>query len=187
MKLELNLEANSFMDFAVGKVTKGMEEQVFQEYFPAVGAVLKELEIRSLRSFAVLETNLEGIKPEQGAFTYFKNPDFYHDFMNDPRFVKVRPLRDAAMPLLNDGNMFELPQQSIELDSENEYALVLSTEHLLQGSPLMELNLAENSPNKYYDGRTLAMYPWSDEAQALLASDPDGVIVFRIRFFPIQN
>jgi len=187
MKLELNLTSNSFIDFAIGAVIKGKEAQVFQEYFPAVASVLKEIEIKKVRSYAVLASNIEGPKPEQGAFSYFKKVENYKEFIKDPRFLKAKPLRDGGMVFLNDGNMFETVEQSIPLDSDEDYALVLSNRQLLQDSVLMQLNLAENSPNTLINGEMLSLYNWNDQLEKLMELNYDSVTVFRVRFFPEQN
>ncbi|MEM7037674.1 MAG: hypothetical protein AAF570_11895 [Bacteroidota bacterium] len=187
MKLELNLSPDSYVDFAFGTVIKGKEAQVFQEYFPAVGALLKELEIKTLRGFAVLESNVEGHKPEQGALTYFKEVERHKAFVTDPRFLKVKPLRDDGMVFLVDGNMFEATDQSIALDSDQDYALVLSDGQPLQSTSLMQLHLDEQSPNRIFDGKTLSLYDWSDETEQLMGANSGSTVVFRVRFFPEQN
>ena len=185
MKLELNLTSNSFVDFAFGTVIEGKEEQVFQEYFPAVGSLLQELEIRTLRSFAVLASNVEGHQPGQGALTYFKGIERYKMFVEDPRFLKVKPIRDEGMVFLNDGNMFATPEKSIEVDSDNDYALVLSAEQASPSSALMQLHLDAQSPNRAFEGKTLSLYNWNEEMERLMESD--STVVFRVRFFPTQN
>lgn len=185
MKLALNLTSNSFIDFAIGTVIKGKEAQVFQEYSPAIGPVLKDLEIKSLRPFAVLATNLNGTKPEQGALTRFKKVENYNEFLKDPRFLKVKPLRDDGMIFLNDGNMFEATEQSIELDSDNDYAFVLSSQQEIQDTAIFQMKIAENSPNEFFKGKSLSLYNWSNETEKLM--EQDSATVLHIRFFPEQK
>lgn len=186
MELELNLSAGCFIDFAFGAVIKGKEAMVFQEYSPAVAPLLKDLEIKSLRPFGVLATNLKGHRPEQGAFTLFKRIESYNEYLLDPRFLAVKPLRDEGMLFLNDGNMFKTTGRAITVDSEADYALVFAGDQKLQASALFEMELAENSPNSFFAGKSFAMYKWNDEADKLLQSDSEAV-VFRIRFFPERN
>ena len=91
------------------------------------------------------------------------------------------------MVFLNDGNMFATPEQSIQLESDNDYALVLSGEQILQDPALMHLHLDANSPNKAFAGKNLSLYTWNSEMEKLIDQSPDSVVVFRVRFFPEQN
>lgn len=184
MKLELSFKANTYVDFAIGLVIKGKESQVFQEYFPAVSAVLQELEMRTIVSYAVLDSNLKGDQPEQGALSFFRKVENYNTFLQDPRVKKVLHLRDEGMIFLNDGNMFEATGHMIKVDTDSDYALVLSSDDVTEASPLIEMKINKNSPNKAFDGRTLSIHNWSDKTAKLMNSNSDSVTVLRIRFFP---
>lgn len=187
MELELNVSANNFVDFALGKVVEGKEAMVFQEYSPAVGPVMRDLEIKSLRPFAVVATNMKGEQPVQGAFTRFKKVENYKKFLADPRFLAVKPLRDEGMVFLNDGNMFEATGESVSLDSDNEYAIVLSGAKERLDAELFQWNLTENSPNEFFKGKSLSLHNWNDQAEKLMESDADETTVIRVRFFPEQR
>ncbi|MCG8332793.1 MAG: hypothetical protein MI974_34220 [Chitinophagales bacterium] len=184
MKLELSFKANTYVDFAIGLVIKGKESQVFQEYFPAVSAVLQELEMRTIVSYAVLDSNLKGDQPEQGALSFFRKVENYNTFLQDPRVKKVLHLRDEGMIFLNDGNMFEATGHMIKVDTDSDYALVLSSDDVTEASPLIEMKINKNSPNKAFGGRTLSIHNWSDKTAKLMNSNSDSVTVLRIRFFP---
>ncbi|MBQ4836522.1 hypothetical protein [Pseudoalteromonas luteoviolacea] len=184
MDLKLNLQSDSCLDLAFGKVISGKEAQVFQTYFPAVAPALQEFGLKPLRPFAVLDTNIRGPIPEQGNLTYVPSVENFVQFHQDARFQKAKPIRDEGMEFLADGNLFKSIKEQITLDSNSDYALILSSNQIAKSTSLFELNLSENSPNQRFRGQSLSLCPWSEDTEKLLHAVPNETIVLKVRFFP---
>jgi len=184
MSLEIVTSPDCHLDFAFGKVIKGKEIQVFQEYSPAIAPALSDFGIQPLLPFAVLATNTSGPIPEQGAFTQVSSTENFAHFHNDPRFLKLKPLRDDAMEFLTDGNFFKSKRDVISLQTETDYAVIITTESSNSNDPLLELIATEDSPNQAYAGKTLTLCHWNKEAEQLM--EAAQAEVFRIRFFAIR-
>jgi len=182
MSLKLTLNSDSHLDFAFGKVIKGKEMQVFQEYSPAIAPALSDCGIQPLRPFAVLATNTSGPTPEQGAFTQVSSTENFARFHSDPRFLELKPLRDDGMEFLTDGNLFRSTQAEIGLEAETDYAVIINDGNPYSSAPILELSATEESPNQTYAGKSLALHIWNEEAEQLMKAGQAEV--FRIRFFP---
>ncbi|KJZ08691.1 hypothetical protein TW85_23310 [Marinomonas sp. S3726] len=182
MSFELNLLKGTYIDFAVGTVIKGKEMQVFTEYFPLIRPALEALKIQTLLPFIILDTNTSGPIPEQGALTQVSSPDNFAKFHEDPRFIQAKPLRDEAMTFLNDGNFFHSRDCKLSLETDTDYAFILSSESTANIEPIISLQAAENSPQKRYEAKSVMLTLWSDEAEQLLANKHTDALVFKVRF-----
>ncbi|MCG7550109.1 MULTISPECIES: hypothetical protein [Pseudoalteromonas] len=105
-------------------------------------------------------------------------------FHQDARFKKARPIRDEGMEFLTDGNLFESIEEQITLDSNSDYALILSSNQIAKSASLFELNLSQNSPSQRFKGQLLRLCPWSEDTEGLLRAVTNEAIVLKIRFFP---
>lgn len=182
MTFELNLINDTYIDFAFGTVIKGKEMQVFAEYFPLIRPALEELNIQTLLPFIILDTNIPGPTPEQGALTQVPSSSNFLQLHQDPRFTEARPLRDKAMVFLNDGNFFHSQDCKLSLETDTDYAFILSAESSANIEPIISLQAAENSPQKRYETKSVMLTLWSDEAEQLLANKHTEALVFKVRF-----
>ena len=190
MTIELTLQPDNLIEFGFGKVTKGKETQMFREYFPLIHPVLVECGIQPLISFVVVATNISGVIPEQGALTHVPSRENFARFHNDPRFLEAKPIRDEAMEFLSSGNFFRSTDKVVTLNTDADYALILSENNRLSSDPLLELPAAEDSPEKTYIGKVMALHPWSNEVEQLMREAEQvsaETVVFRIRFNPSNS
>jgi len=187
MTIELTLKLNTCLELAIGKVSKGKEAVVFGEYFPVVAPVMQECGIQQLGSFAVIEANSVAVKPEMGSFTQCPSADNFLQFYNDPRFLKVKALRDNALDLLLDGNFFKPVEQVVSFNTDCDYALVISESNPLATTPILSLSFANNSPRKIYTGKVMALHLWSEKTEQLMSKPEGEVLVLRIRFNPANR
>ena len=190
MTIELTLKSDNLIEFGFGKIIKGKEMQVFQEYFPLIHPVLEECGIQSLLSFVVLATNTSGAMPEQGALTHVPSSENFARFHSDPRFIEAKPIRDEAMEFLSSSNFFRSIDKVITLDTDADYALILSGGNPLHSDPLLELSAAEDCPEQIYVGKYMTLQPWNNEAEQFMGEAGDvstETIVFRIRFNPSSS
>ncbi len=184
MTIELSLTSGTLIEFGYGKVIKGKEMQVFQEYFPLINPVLEECGIQSLTSFIILATNSPSPVPEQGALTHVPSTENFARFHNDPRFIKAKPLRDDAMEFITSGNFFRSINKVVTLDTDADYALILSGDNPLNSNPLLELSAAEDSLEQTYAGKSMTLHLWNNEAEQLMGISSTETVVFQIRFNP---
>lgn len=187
MTFELTLKPDTYIDFAFGKVIQGKEMQVFTEYFPLIRPALEECNIQSLLPFVVIATNVLGPIPEQGALTQVPSPENFAQFHNDPRFIEAKPLRDNAMTFLNDGNFFSSINKQVTLQTDTDYAFIITAESQQNLKPLVTLQAAEISPQKRYAGKSMSLVLWSNEAEQQLAKPDTKTLVFKVRFPPIPS
>jgi len=187
MTIEFTLKADTFLEFAFGKVIKGKEMQVFGEYFPLIRGALADYGIQPLHSFLILATNDAGLTPESGSFTSYPKPENYTLFCNDSRFLEAKPLREDGLEFLNDGNMFQAVEHDMTLDIDADYALVFTDQGSPHNESLLELQSAQGSPNESYSGKRLSMQKWDEKAELMLQGDSTEATVFKIRFNPSQG
>ena len=185
--MQIAISSEFRVEFALGKVAPGAEGWIFGEYFPAIRPALNEFGQSQLTSFAVLATNVTSAIPAMGAMGRWPAMHAFESFLADPRFVKVRPQRDASMESLSDGHFFPALDHTLEVDLDADYALVIATDDPLTTEPLLRTAFAEDGTNKGNVGKSVAFHPWSDAAQALLTAAPAGVEIYRIRFNPRQG
>lgn len=184
MTIELSLKSDTLIEFGYGKLVKGKEMQVFQEYFPLIKPILEECDIQSLASFIVLATNSPSPVPEQGALTHVPSAENFARFHNDPRFIKAKPLRDDAMEFLTSGNFFRSINKVVTLDTDSDYALILAEGNPLNSNPLLELSADKDSLEQTYAGKSMTLHLWNNEAKQLMNTSSTETVVLRVRFNP---
>lgn len=182
MSLRITMNPNINLEFAFGTVTKGKEAQLFGEYFSVVNPVLADHGANTAASFAIIDTNWQGVTPVMGALTFWPTLENRKGFHQDERFLNVKALRDDAMDLLCGGHLFTPTDKEVSLDTNLDYALILSEENTQGLEPLVNLPFVTNSPEQTYVGKSLALYVWSEMTELLLSSTVSSCEVFRVRF-----
>ena len=182
MNSVLKLTKDTKVEFAFGKVTEGKEQQVFAEYFPLAGPIMAEYGLQPLVQFAVLASNLDGVQPTQGSMSQWPEVDRYEKVISDERFAKHRPIRDEAMDLLSDGHIFDTNDGDIAINSDDEYGFIVSGDVPTHLNSLVQLDLAEGSFNQEYSNKSLALFPWSSEAETLLEKNQAELTILKVRF-----
>ncbi|MCJ8312494.1 MAG: hypothetical protein HRU38_09675 [Saccharospirillaceae bacterium] len=182
MTLQLTLQSNFKFEFAFGKIAQGKEMQLFGEYFPAIAPLIAEYGNQQVGTFAIIASNIKGSAPEMGAFTHWVSEEKYKAFYSDPRFIKVKTLRDDSLDLFSEGHFFNSSDHSFEVSTELDYAVVISKAELIGLTPMFNLQLENDSPKQTYIGQSITLSLWDDHADKLLAASLADTEVFRIRF-----
>ena len=182
MTAELTLTADRRFEFAYGKTLPEKEEWMATEYFPAAGPSFMKYGCERLAGFGIMATNVRDVSPVQGAFTSWPTAKHRADLLVDPGFAPLLPVRDAAMDHLSDGHLFQPIDEVIALNTDSDYAIVLSADANAAGEPIVSLPLADDSPDQTYAGKSISILPWGDRAEALLGGAPENAEVFRVRF-----
>ena len=184
MNSVLKLTKDTKLEFAFGKVTEGKEQQVFAEYFPLAGPIMAEYGLQQLATFAVLASNVDGVKPTQGSMSQWPEVKGHEKLRGDERFARHLPIRDEAMDLLSDGHIFDTTDHDIEISSDEEYGFMVASEIPSQLNSLVQLDLAEGSFNQEYSNKSLVLVPWSSDAEKLLATNQGDLTVLKVKFNP---
>jgi hypothetical protein len=176
------MKRGEVIEIGVGRVVAGKEAWMYGEYFPAAGPVMAEWGLRTVASFRVVATNRPGIAPVQGSLSAWPSAQRRHGLDADPRFLALRPARDAALEVLDDSHLFQAQTLELELSTDQDYALVLAKDVDLDA--LIELPFDDGSLTKRHAGRSLAVLPWGEATELLLAQPADNAEVYRVRFNP---
>jgi len=182
MTLQLTIESKLKLEFAFGKVKQGKEIQLYGEYFPEITPLIAEYDNQQVATFSVLSTNVQGTTPEMGALSHWTSLESHQGFYNDPRFLKVKPLRDDSLDLLSDAHFFQSVDKVIDIDTNADYAIVISKGNVIDFTTLLTLPLDSESPKQSYLGKSLTLALWNECADKLLGADTSEAEVFRIRF-----
>jgi len=168
------------VELGLGKVVPGKEAWMFGEYFPRAMRVFAEYQQGRLAGFEVIASNTRGVTPTMGSLNTWPSVDHFNRLLADPQFTELKPERDAALELIDDRHVLVPVEQDVVVDTENDYALVLSSS--LRIGALLSTPIADDSINREHVGSLLSLQPWSEEAEALMSGDPNEAIVYRIRF-----
>ena len=182
MNTVLKLTSDTKLEFAFGKVTEGKEQQVFAEYFPLVGHLMAEAGLQQLATFAVLASNVDGVKPTMGSMSQWPEVRGYEKLINDERFAKHLPIRDEAMDLLSDGHIFDTVDTGIEVSSDEVYGFIVSGDIPSHINSLVQLHLAEGSFNQEYSNKSLVLFPWNTDAENLLEENQGDSTILKVKF-----
>lgn len=182
MTTELNLTSNSRIEFGFGTVTPGKEEWMYGEYFPSMGPTMAEHGLSILAGFGVIATNYAGGDPQSGSLASWPSAEKREALHNDPRFLEIRPARDAAMDLLSGGHLFQSMDEVITLNTDSTYAIIITNDSSVVSDPIFALPLASDSPEQTYAGKSIMLRPWSEADEVLLKSSPAEAEVFRVQF-----
>jgi hypothetical protein len=182
MTTEMVMTPNARMEFGFGTVKPDKQEWMYGEYFPSMAPTMAEHGLSILAGFAVIATNFAGGNPQTGSLASWPSAAKRAALHNDPRFLAIQPARDAAMDLLSGGHLFQSIGEVITLNTDSDYAIIITADTGAVSAPIFALPFASDSPEQTYSGRSLILRPWSDQDEELLKSSPTVAEVFRVRF-----
>jgi len=182
MTLQLTFKSNLKLEFAFGKIAQGKEMQLYGEYFPAIAPLIADYSNQQVGTFSVISSNSQGTAPEMGALTQWSSLQSYLGFYQDPRFTKVKPLRDDSLNLLSDGHFFKSQDKVIEINTDADYAIVVTKNEHIDLAALLTLPLENESPQQHYSGKSLTLALWNENTDKLLQVSALEAEVFRVRF-----
>jgi len=182
MTLQLTFNSKLQLEFAFGKIAQGKEMQLYGEYFPAITPLIMDYENQQVATFSVISSNYPGVSPEMGAFTQWTSLEGYQGFYSDPRFIKVKDLRDDSLELFSHGHFFQSLEQVIEINLDTDYAVVIAKDDFIDFTTLQTMPLESESPVQSYAGKSLTLALWDDNTEKLLQSESTETQVFKIRF-----
>ena len=182
MTAQLDLNADARIEFGFGTVTPGKEDWMYGEYFPAMGPTMAKHGLNIMAGFGVIATNFAGGSPKTGSLASWPTADNRAALHSDPNFLAIQPARDAAMDLLSGGHLFQSIDDVVTLNTDRDYAIIVTAESAAVEDPIFVLPLTEDSPEQTYAGKSLILRPWGEADEALLAGSPEIAEIFRVRF-----
>ncbi|UZD92428.1 hypothetical protein [Cognatishimia activa] len=184
MTTEITLSPDARIEFGFGTVKAEKTEWMYGEYFPYMAPAMAEHQLNILAGFRVIATNFAGGTPTTGSIASWPSANHRAALHNDPRFLKIQPARDAAMEFLSGGHLFESIDDLITLNTDADYAFIISADPSISEDNIFALPLTDDSPEQSYAGKFLMLRPWSEASDELLKSNPATAEVFRVRFSP---
>ncbi len=182
MTTEMVMAADARIEFGFGTVKADKQEWMYGEYFPSMGPTMAKHGLKILAGFGVIATNYTNGTPETGSLAHWPSAAKREALHSDPTFLAIQPERDAAMDLLSGGHLFQSIDDVITLNTNSDYAIIVTADPHSVSAPIFALPFASDSPVETYSGRSLILRPWSDADEALLKSSPAIAEVFRVRF-----
>ena len=184
MTHRISMKSTDRLELGFGHVHANEEAWMYQEYFPAIGPVFADYGLRTLAPFRVVASNAPDIAPVQGSLGSWPSAKHRIDFHVDPRFVAVQARRDAALTM-SDGHLFAPVTESVELSSDEDYALIVAAHGIPDGA-LFRVPLTPESKSRVHEGKHLSLHRWNEACAQLLAGSQDDALVLRVRFNPRQ-
>lgn len=190
--LDIEFDSNAVVELSFATISKGLEKQLFEEYFPNVVPIVTEIGGKSLGSFSISASKTDIGDPKMGALFQWPDIEAFKKLHADQRFVKLRPVRDTAMSFFTNGHFFKvLADQTASFKEGQSYALIarwspdLITE--LDGQlPMVSLSAITAETEQSYAPNRIDVYPWTEEHAALLeaqkAAGSTTQDVFKLNF-----
>ncbi len=94
--VDIKFDSSQVTELSFATIKEGMEQQLFQDYFPKVGPIVADLGGKPLGSFAVQASTSKIGQPKMGAFfnglafMTIKNCMMIHDFWRLNQYVMKR-------------------------------------------------------------------------------------------------
>jgi|GEM_PF-6504521 len=150
----ITFEKGAAIEFAFAAILPGKEAQLFGEYFPKVGPIVADWGGRSLGSGSVEESVFDEGQPSMLAIFHWDSVQAYNNLHGDPRFQKVKPIRDEAMSFFSNAHFFEVGEKkSVEFKENAQYVLAIEWEKSSQVSDLADDALVFFSGVKSGEGK----------------------------------
>ena len=172
--VDMKFDRTKAIELSFATIKEGMEQQLFQDYFPEVGPVVADLGGKSLGSFTI-ESSASNIgTPKMGAFFQWPDIDAYKKLHDDARFLKVKPIRDETLSFFFSGHFFCVEADEVVTFAEGQdYALVAEWMSgdlvgLTEKMPLVTLKPVVDGD---YAPSKLHIYLWDDAFSNVFASD----------------
>ena len=103
----------TLIEVAFLSVKEGKQQQLNEEYFAKVMPIATEYGMKPLVSLAVINVPNGNNKPQMVGLFEWPNIEKRRAFSKDPRFLRIKPIRDGALSYLKIGN-FEI-EEDVEM------------------------------------------------------------------------
>ena len=101
--LDVVFKKDKLIEVAFISVEDGKQQQLNEKYFKQVMPIAKEYGMRPLAKMKVQASYSDFIKPQIIAFFEWESEEQHQAFLKDPRFLKIKPIRNDALSFLRLG------------------------------------------------------------------------------------
>jgi len=99
----VNFKAGTLIEVAFLSVNPEKQQQLKENYFKKVMPIAKEYGMKPLAKVQVQYTYSEFTKPQIIGFFEWESQAQHQAFLKDPRFLRIKPIRDNALDFLRLG------------------------------------------------------------------------------------
>ena len=118
----IDLTPGTVIEVAYASIKQGKQQELFGEYFPRVTPIVAEYGGKSLGMFQVRRTLAGKNQPQIIGLFQWPSVEAFLALHQDPRFLKIRPIRDGAFAQFDNGNFYVVDQPtSITFDEGHAY------------------------------------------------------------------
>lgn len=169
---DIKFDSSQVIELSFATIKEGMEQQLFQDYFPKVGPIVADLGGKSLGSFTVDAAASKIGTPKMGAFFQWPDIEGYKKLHDDARFLKVKPIRDETLAFFSNGHFFNVEaDKTIGFAEGQDYALVAewTSGDLKKITDKMPLVTLRSAMDGNYAPSKLHICLWDDAFSALVS------------------
>lgn len=169
----MKFDSTKAIELSFATIKEGMEQQLFQDYFPKVGPIVADLGGKPLGSFAVEAAVTKIGEPKMGAFFQWPDIEGYKKLHDDARFLKVKPIRDETLSLFSNGHFFSVEaDKTVSFAEGRDYALVAEwlSGDLVKITDKMPLVTMKPKVDGAYAPSKLHICLWEDAFAEVVAS-----------------
>lgn len=101
--VEATFKKDKFIEVAFLSVKPDKAASLQNEYFKNVFPIAQEYGLKSLATINVEYAYSDYVQPQMVGFFEWESKESHEAFLKDPRFLKIKPIRDAALSFLRMG------------------------------------------------------------------------------------
>ena len=101
--VEVTFKKSKLIEVAFLSIDPNKIQQLNEEYFKKVMPIAKEYGMKPLASMSVQYSYSETVNPQMVGFYEWESKEKHEAFLKDPRFLKIKPIRDSALTYLKLG------------------------------------------------------------------------------------
>lgn len=117
----VTFQGGTVVEVALFSITSGMESVVNDDYFPKVMPVAAEYGLKPLITFQVVKVDIGEAPAQMVGFFQWPSIEAKKEFDQDPRYLKLRNIRNKAMNFLYLGYLDVQKTQTVEFTTERIY------------------------------------------------------------------
>lgn len=185
------------IELSFASIIPGKEAQLFDNYFPKVIPIVDEMGAMSLGSASLSASSATLGEPKMTSFFQWPDRKTFTKLHKDPRFQKIKKVRDETLSLFSNGHFFVVEEDTVVTFEEGEfYGLIAEYHGYYHGyrwsphtAPLICLQPTDESVDLDFDPARVLIVKWSPELDGLMSqskkSGDTSLDIFKFTFnFP---
>lgn len=177
----VDFKAGTVIELSFATIIEGKENQLFGEYFPKVLPIVGDLGGQALGSYVVTSSSSKLGDPKMGAFFQWDNITAFKKLHNEPRFLKIKHLRDSALKSFTNGLFYIVAQDTrVTFEEGESYALIAHLEECecCMSSSLLNLMPAPEANKNTYSPVRIQILKWNECCDNILQESKADIFKF---------